>query len=77
MSPPRRRSRGAITVPPLNSDPPMNQLFPFLDVGKQPPQDTIHGLAEDSAAEDLAPDNSTQHLSAQDECHTDPASLEQ
>jgi len=55
----------------------MNQLFPFLDVEKQLPQDTIHGLAEDSAAEDLAPDNSTQHLSAQDECHTDPASLEQ
>ena len=65
------------TVPPLNSDPPMNQLFPFLYVGKQPPQDTIHGLAEDSAAEDLAPDNSTQHLSAQDEFHTDPANPDQ
>jgi hypothetical protein len=63
------------TVP--TPDPPMNQLFPFLDVGKQPPQDTIHGLAEDSAAEDLAPDNSTQHLSAQDECYTDPANPDQ
>jgi len=55
----------------------MNQLFPFLDVEKQLPQDTIHGLAEDSAAEDLAPDNSTQHISAQDEFHTDPANPDQ
>jgi len=43
-------------------------------VEKQLPQETIHGLAEDSVAEDLAPHNSTQHISAQDEFHTDPAS---
>jgi hypothetical protein len=55
----------------------MNQLFPFLDLEKQLPQETIHGLAEVSIAEDLAPDNSTQHLPAQDESYTDPASPEQ
>ena len=65
------------TVPPLNSDPPMNQLFPFLGVEKQLPQETIHGPAENSVAEDLAPDSSTQHISAQDELHTDPANPDQ
>ena len=65
------------TVPPLNSDPPMNQLYPFLEVEKQLPQETIHGLAEDPVAEDLAPDSSTQHISAQDEFHTDPANPDQ
>jgi len=55
----------------------MNQLFPFLGVEKQLPQETIHGLAEVSVAEDLAPDSSTQHTSAQDEFHTDHANPDQ
>ena len=55
----------------------LNQLFPFLSVEKQLPQETIHGLAEDSVAEDLAPDSSTQHISAQDKFHSDPANPDQ
>ena len=55
----------------------LNQLFPFIDVEKQLPQETIDGLAEDSIAEDLAPEQSTKHHSAQDEFHTDPASPKQ
>ena len=55
----------------------LNQLFPFLDVEKQHPQETIHGLAEDSEAEDLTPEQSTEYYSAQDEFYTDPASPEQ
>ena len=31
----------------------LNQLFPFLDVEKQKPQETIHRLAEDHVAENL------------------------
>ena len=55
----------------------LNQLFPFLGIEQQLPQETIPGLAEDPVAEDLAPDNSTQHISAQDEFHTDPANPDQ
>jgi hypothetical protein len=55
----------------------MNQLFPFLGVEQQPPQETINGLAADPVAENLAPDSSTHHTSAQDEFHTDPANPDQ
>jgi len=65
------------TVPPLKSDSPIDQLFPFLDVEKQLPQKTIRGLAGEPVAEELAPDNSTQHLSAQDEFHPDQTSSQQ
>ena len=65
------------TVPPLKSDSPIDQLFPFLDVEKQLPQKPIRGLAGEPVAEELAPDNSTQHLSAQDEFHPDQTSSQQ
>ena len=55
----------------------LNQLFPFLDVEKQLPQETIHRLAEDPVAAELAQEQSTQHHPPQDEFHTDPASPEQ
>ena len=52
----------------------LHQLYPFLDVETQHPQETIHGLAEDSVAEDLTPEQQTQHSPAQDEFYMDPAS---
>ena len=55
----------------------LNQLFPFLGVENQHPQETIRGLAGDPAAEELAPDNTTQHLPAQDKFHPDQTSSQQ
>ena len=55
----------------------LNQLFPFLDVEKQHPQETIHGLAEDPIAAELVQEQSAQPHPAQDEFHADPANTEQ
>ena len=55
----------------------LNQLFPFLDVEKQHPQETIHGLAEDPIAAELVQEQSAQPHPAQDEFHADLANPEQ
>ena len=49
-----------LNLPP-NPASPLNQLYPFSDMEKQQPQETIHGLAED-----LASEQQTKHYSAQD-----------
>jgi len=53
----------------------LNDLYPFIGIEKLKPQETINGLAEDSAAENLAPEPGTR-LETQDEFYEESTETE-